>query len=89
MTDIGGNNSNHPIAHGLLGAASARVSWERRIDAWFDGVIQALTGWLCRASRGYLCPPDMTSVMYPDETPTGSGSNSRSKECCNEKLPGK
>jgi hypothetical protein len=78
MTDIGRTTD------GLPAATLSPASWGTRFDAMLDAVVDALTRWLCRASRGYLCPPDMTSVMYPDEP-----ANPRVKECCNEKLPGK
>jgi len=78
MTDIGSTT------HRLSAASSSPASWGRKFDALFDRFIDFMTGILCRASRGYLCPPDMTSVMYPDESP-----NPRPKECCDEKLPGK
>ena len=78
MTDIGRTTP------GVHSAALPRVSWGRKFDALLDRFIDFMTRILCRASRGYLCPPDMTSVMYPDEP-----ANSRTKECCDEKLPGK
>jgi hypothetical protein len=78
MTGIG------RTTQGMHGAAYPQVSWGRRFDAQFDRFIEFMTRVLCRASRGYLCPPDMTDVMYPDEP-----SSSRSKECCDEKLPRK
>jgi hypothetical protein len=84
MTDIGRST------HRLPAAALSPASLGRRFDDSLDALIEALTRWLCRASRGYLCPPDMTSVMYPDEPGTvDSRTNSRSKECCDENLPGK
>ena len=85
MTDIGRTTHELPVT------ALPRASWGRKFDNMFDHLIDALTRWLCRASRGYLCPPDMTSVMYPDEPrPSDFGPpNSPSKECCDEKLPGK
>ncbi len=90
MTDIGSSNR---IGHGLPLASSsptpAPVSLGQKFDALFDSLIDFLTKVLCRASRGYLCPPDMTSVMYPDEPRTLNPPNSRSKECCDEKLPRK
>jgi hypothetical protein len=86
MTEIGSN----PMGHGPAGALP-RASWGQRFDALFDSLVDFLTKVLCRASRGYLCPPDMTSVMYPDEPrPLNPPmSNARVKECCDEKLPRK
>ena len=71
--------------------AVPRLSWGQRFDRMIDAFFVSLTGWLCRASRGYLCPPDMPSLMYPDEPDlAGSGGpNSNVRECCDEKLPGK
>ena len=91
MTDIGSSNR---VGQGLPLASSSPapvpVSLGQKFDALFDSLIDFLTKVLCRASRGYLCPPDMTSVMYPDEPGTvDSRTNSRSKECCDENLPGK
>ena len=93
MTDIGSSNR---IGQGLPLASSSPtsspvspVSLGQKFDALFDSLIDFMTKILCRASRGYLCPPDMTSVMYPDEPSTLNPPNSRSKECCDEKLPGK
>lgn len=90
MTVIGRTTQKLPVA------AIPRVSWWRKFDALLDSMIEALTRCLCRASRGYLCPPDMTSVMYPDDAGLDDAGleaqrppNSRSKECCDEKLPGK
>jgi hypothetical protein len=87
MTEIG---SSKLIGHGLPVAASRPLSWWRRfgalIDSSMDALIDALTRHLCRASRGYLCPPDMTSVMYPPDSPLP---NPALKECCDEKLPRK
>jgi hypothetical protein len=80
MTDIGSTT------HKLSAAPSSPASWGRKFDALLDQFIDFMTRILCRASRGYLCPPDMTSVMYPDEP---RPLNSRTKECCDEKLPGK
>ncbi len=96
MTDIGSSHPMHPIhplnqslPPSLTGslpiAATPRPSLGDRLDGWFDSIVDALMRCLCRASRGYLCPPDMTQVMYPDE-PTPSV---RIQECCHEKLPGK
>jgi hypothetical protein len=78
MTVIGSSTHRHSAT------TFTPASWGRKFDTFLDNLINSLTGWLCRASRGYLCPPDMTSVMYPDEP-----ANSRTKECCDEKLPGK
>jgi hypothetical protein len=92
MTEIGSSN---PIGHGLPVAAVPHLSWWRRFNAWIDSsidaLIETLTRHLCRASRGYLCPPDMTSVMYPTDTrsPDSPLPNSGFKECCDEKLPRK
>jgi hypothetical protein len=84
MTEIGSSN---PIGHGLPAAAMPPLSRWRRfgalIDSSMDALVDALTRHLCRASRGYLCPPDMTSVMYPSDSPPPL------KECCDEKLPRK
>jgi hypothetical protein len=80
MTDIGRTTDRVPVA------ALPSASWGRKFDALIDASIDAMTRWLCRASRGYLCPPDMTSIMYPDDS---QPPNSHSKECCDEKLPGK
>jgi len=80
MTDIG------RMRHDAVAANSSHVSWGVKFDAFLDSFVATMTSWLCRASRGYLCPPDMTEIMYPDES---RQSNSRAKECCNEKLPGK
>ena len=88
MTDIGSSN---PMGHGRPAAAIPhvaipRVSWGSRFDSLVDDFIDFMTRILCRASRGYLCPPDMTQVMYPDES---RPPKYRTKECCDEKLPGK
>jgi hypothetical protein len=87
MTVIGSSN---PIGHDVSDAAFHPTSWWHRVDAWIDAFLNAtidtLTRWLCRASRGYLCPPDMTSVMYPEES---RAMDARRRECCDEKLPGK
>lgn len=85
MTDIGRTTDT------LSTASAPRLSLAHRFDNLLDGIGDWLVRCLCRASRGYLCPPDMTSVMYPDE-PSPAGSRpavARPKECCNEKLPGK
>jgi hypothetical protein len=82
-------------AHSIPATVRPRVSWGKKFDKAFDAFFVALTGWLCRASRGYLCPPDMPSIMYPDEPGDSyaGGPNSRAssqiRECCDEKLPGK
>jgi hypothetical protein len=82
-------------AHTLPASGASFASWSHRfnaqLDALTDTFFNALMGWLCRASRGYLCPPDMPSVMYPESSnsPDTPLSGSRTKECCNEKLPGK
>ncbi len=51
--------------------AFSPIQWGQRADAvldfFFETIPRFLTRCLCRASRGYLCPPDMTQVMYPDE----------------------
>ena len=95
MTDIGSSNR---IGQGLPLASSSPtsspvspVSLGQKFDALYVSMIDFLTKVLCRASRGYLCPPDMTHVMYPDETRPSHyrPSYSPSKECCDEKLPGK
>ncbi len=71
MTDIG-RMPQGPAA------AVAPVSWGARFDAAVYAIFDGLMKALCRASRGYLCPPDMTSVMYPAASPP--------KECCDENL---
>lgn len=93
MTDIGSSNQ---IGHGVPLASSSPApstvspaSLGQKFDALFDSLIDFLTKILCRASRGYLCPPDMTSVMYPDEPRPLNPPNSSYKECCDEKLPRK
>ena len=57
------DHSGHP--------ALPPIQWGRRVDAvldfFFETIPRFLTRCLCRASRGYLCPPDMPQVMYPDE----------------------
>ncbi len=91
MTDIGSTIPD-PTRRGLSHAAfsSNPISSNprgrglfARLFAYLDGLadtaIDFMTRCLCRASRGYLCPPDMTSVMYPDEDgPPKTGK----KECC-------
>jgi hypothetical protein len=92
MTGIGSSNrTGHGVPVASSAPTSAPVSLGQRFDALFDNLIDFMTKVLCRASRGYLCPPDMTHVMYPDETrpPNFRPSYSPSKECCDEKLPGK
>jgi hypothetical protein len=88
MTDIGSSNPmhpTHPLSQSLPSANPTRIPLGQRLDASFDAAIDWLMRCLCRASRGYLCPPDMTQVMYPDEPIP----NTRIQECCHEKLPGK
>ena len=84
MTVIGSN------LRGLHSAATTQEpnmsGWERfntRLNTLLDDFLSFMTSILCRASRGYLCPPDMTSVMYPDEPqPTIVGSG----RCCDESV---
>jgi hypothetical protein len=80
MTDIG------RMQHGPVAGRVSPVSWWDRFNAALDEFFDFLMKCLCRASRGYLCPPDMTQIMYPDEP---RPSNSLVKECCDEKLPRK
>ncbi len=42
------------------------------IDAMLLVAFNNLMGWLCRASRGYLCPPDMPNLMYPEDRRPGT-----------------
>ena len=84
MTVIGSN------MHGLGSAGASREPalswWDRfniRLNTLLDHFLSFMTSILCRASRGYLCPPDMTSVMYPDEPqPPVAGSG----RCCDESV---
>ena len=91
MTDIGSSNRMGPGLPSASSPTSSLSSLGQKFDAHFDSLVDFLTKVLCRASRGYLCPPDMTSVMYPDEPrPLNPPlSNARIKECCDEKLPRK
>jgi hypothetical protein len=79
MTGIGRTNS---VGHGTS------AGWGEKFDFFFIAIFNTLTGWLCRASRGYLCPPDMHHIMFPDEPGAAhlASSNSPLKECCDEKL---
>ena len=92
MTDIGSSNRiGHELPLATSSPTSSSVSLGQKFDALYESLIDFLTKILCRASRGYLCPPDMTQVMYPDETRPSHyrPSYSPSKECCDEKLPRK
>ena len=67
--------------------------WFQRLNDTLDSMLllafNSLMGWLCRASRGYLCPPDMPSIMYPEERVGSAGSSAlRARGCCDEKLSG-
>lgn len=88
MTDIGRTNPvvPGPIGHGVSTATLRTPSWGQKFDAFFIASFNTLTGWLCRASRGYLCPPDMHQIMFPDEPHLFNLSNPPTKECCDEKL---
>ena len=89
MTGIG---SSTP---GLATVAASRPSLGGWLGTKFDRQIESflsfLTSVLCRASRGYLCPPDMTQVMYPDEAlPEHARASAVQKRgCCNENISGK
>ncbi len=93
MVDVGSSNS---MGHSLAAPTVPRVSWGQKFDALLQRFFDGLMSCLCRASRGYLCPPDMPSLMYPDD-PKASETRmdnarvpgSRVKECCDEKLSGK
>jgi len=96
MTDIGSTNRivSGRIVSGMSAPAIPPQSWGQKFDAFFQSVFDGLMSCLCRASRGYLCPPDMPSLMYPDEPPLPGtrppdSRHTRIKECCDEKLPGK
>jgi hypothetical protein len=88
MTDSG------RTTYGLPHPAHAASPWNffAHLDSWVETrlteFMQFMTRCLCRASRGYLCPPDMTSVMYPDDPGSQAvqdsvtQSDSRKTECC-------
>jgi hypothetical protein len=72
--------------------------WFQRFNDGLDrmalAAFNALMGWLCRASRGYLCPPDMPSIMYPEDRTSDASSAptfvvADERRCCDEKLSGK
>lgn len=88
MTVIGG--STHGMQVPTASSVPSSVSWLSRVNAYVDTSLDNFASFLlrclCRASRGYLCPPDMTSIMYPDEAQPPV---SRFRECCDEKLPRK
>jgi len=69
--------STHPLPN----PASQPADWGQKLDYLIESSFNTLMRWLCRASRGYLCPPDMTSVMYPEDSPAV-------KSCCDEKFSG-
>ena len=84
MTGIGGSKAMGPsLGSAAPVSASVSSSWGRKIDDFFDQVVDGLMKCLCRASRGYLCPPDMHRVMFPDES---QGAVSRAKGCCDEDI---
>jgi hypothetical protein len=86
-------------AHDLpADARNAPTWWQRlneRLDVMQSIAFNSLMSWLCRASRGYLCPPDMPSIMYPEDSRTdarpleSAQPVSSVKRCCNEELSGK
>ena len=87
MTVIGSN------IDGLHAAATSREPslswWERfnaRLDAGLENFFSFMTSVLCRASRGYLCPPDMTSVMYPDYPDDAQPTKAAKGRCCDESV---
>jgi hypothetical protein len=61
----------------------------------FSLILRSLTSWMCRASRGYLCPPDMHRIMYPDEPgeaerwAAAEAMSASARGCCDEELSGK
>ncbi len=61
MTGIGSRT------HGLSSTHFSPSSLGVWFDAQIDSFLSFMTRVLCRASRGWLCPPDMTSVMYPED----------------------
>lgn len=85
MTGIGSSTPGLPT---VAASPSSLGGW---LDVQLDTFLSFLTRILCRASRGYLCPPDMTQVMYPDEASPedAPASAAQKKGCCNENLPGK
>ena len=84
MTGIGSRT------HGVSSALSPSTSLGDWIEAQIDSFLNFMTRVLCRASRGWLCPPDMTSVMYPDDAAgAGETQEGRRKGCCDENVSGK
>jgi hypothetical protein len=92
------SRTTHDLHASALPAHGSFRNWVQRFNDGFDRVLSrvfdALVGWLCRASRGYLCPPDMPSIMYPEDRRSDNREvlNSKGagvKGCCNEDLPGK
>ena len=93
MTVIG-RTTFEPVATTQTSSTSAARPWGVGLDTLLEKFWDGLMRSLCRASRGYLCPPDMTSVMYPDDpVRIGSGNESqtvtRATGCCDAKLSGK
>lgn len=76
----------------LSPSSAATSSLSDRDDGLFSLILRSLTSWMCRASRGYLCPPDMHKIMYPDEPDTADNVAAMAvsaRGCCDEKLSGK
>jgi hypothetical protein len=87
MTVIG---SNMDGLHSTASSHEPSLSWwERfntRLNTLLDNFVSFMTSILCRASRGYLCPPDMTSVMYPDDPGDAQSTKASIRRCCDESV---